>query len=145
MLSGETNNEESIHSHYKVILGCYVYSDPFSRTEFLFGEHDVINHNWNFINMVTFTFTYLLCLPCNWKRFNTRLLVASWFSRFCFKIKKTMSRIFPFLGIIMSNPSMPSNGREKLLRNALSLAVKMLHWLIGSGFWKRFPIMTQNQ
>ena len=56
-----------------------------------------------------------------------------------------MSRIFPFLGTIMSNPSMPSNGREKLLRNALSLAVKMLHWLIGSGFWKRFPIMTQNQ
>lgn len=60
VLSGETNNEESIHSHYKVILGCYVYSDPFSRTEFLFGEHDVINHNWNFINMITFTFTYLL-------------------------------------------------------------------------------------
>ena len=144
-----------IHTIIKVILGCYVYSDPFSRTEFLFGEHDVINHNWNFINMVTFTFTYLLsvfhiylftlCLPCNWKRFNTRRLVASWFSRFCFKIRMKMSRIFPFLGIIMSNPSMPSNEREKLLRNALSLEVKMLHWLIGSGFWKRFPIMTQNQ
>lgn len=53
------NNEESIYLYYKVILGCYVYFDLFLRMEFLFGEYDVINYNWNFINMVIFIFIYL--------------------------------------------------------------------------------------